>query len=98
MKYTLIILRQFRSWRDLDHDGFIDKVATHSSSFQSNLNIDVDNDDLDQAELRSWMMPEEYDQHQAEASHLIHEADRWSFVFLYFSLSLCLTFSCNLSL
>jgi len=44
---------QFRSWRDLDHDGFIDK-----------------------AELRSWMMPEEYDQHQAEASHLIHEADR----------------------
>jgi len=44
---------QFRSWRDHDHDGFIDK-----------------------AELRSWMMPAEYDQHQAEAQHLIHEADR----------------------
>jgi len=29
-----------------------------------------------QAELRSWMMPAEYDQHQAEAQHLIHEADR----------------------
>jgi len=44
---------QFRSWRDQDHDGFIDK-----------------------AELRSWMMPADYDQHQAEAQHLIHEADR----------------------
>ena len=97
----MLILRQFRSWRDLDHDGFIDKVGTHSSScrwqYQSDENedddnndddedIDVDNDDLDQAELRSWMMPEEYDQHQAEASHLIHEADRWSFVFLSLSL------------
>ena len=38
-------------------------------------------------------MPEEYDQHQAEASHLIHEADRWPFVFLSLSLSLCLTLS-----
>ena len=50
---------------------------------EDNDNNDVDNDDLDQAELRSWMMPEEYDQHQAEASHLIHEADRWLFVFLF---------------
>ena len=29
------------------------------------------------AELRSWMMPADYDQHQAEAQHLIHEADRY---------------------
>ena len=31
------------------------------------------------AELRSWMMPADYDQHQAEAQHLIHEADRLAF-------------------
>ena len=31
---------------------------------------------IDKRELGAWMMPEDYDQHQAEAAHLIHEADR----------------------
>ena len=34
---------------------------------------------ISKAELRSWMMPADYDQHQAEAQHLIHEADRLTF-------------------
>jgi hypothetical protein len=46
---------QFRSWRDTNHDGYIDR-----------------------AELRAWMMPEDYDPDRAEAQHLIHEADRSS--------------------
>jgi len=44
---------QFRSWRDLDHDGYISK-----------------------AELAKWMLPDHYDPHQAEAQHLVAQADR----------------------
>jgi len=43
---------QFRTYRDVNRDGYIDKE-----------------------ELKLWIQPQDYDQDQAEAAHLIHEAD-----------------------
>ena len=51
-----------------------DWVATERESFKT---FRDKNDDgfLDRAEVKQWILPDHYDHSEAEAKHLIHEAD-----------------------
>lgn len=61
-------------WREEDGSEEPEWVKTEREQFSNIRDVDKDGK-LNREEMRSWILPDEYDAIDAEASHLVYEAD-----------------------